>query len=164
MTLPTEAVTLAGSGLVFINSYSASVTDAYRGAVLSAENFLQSHFTNSVTVSVNFDYAALGANFSGENDFSSTAVSYAAFTNALRTHATTANDALAVNGLPATDPSHGAGFDISTSEARILGLAAQTNSVDDSVTLNSSLNFSFGQDAVGVLEHEITEGVFGRTP
>ena len=32
MTLPTEAVTLAGSGLVFINSYDDSVTSAYRGA------------------------------------------------------------------------------------------------------------------------------------
>ena len=30
MTLPTEAVTLAGSGLVFVNSYSANVSDAYR--------------------------------------------------------------------------------------------------------------------------------------
>jgi Ca2+-binding RTX toxin-like protein len=163
MSLPTEAVTLAGSGLVFINSYSASVTDAYRSAVLSAENFLQSHFTNSVTVSVNFDYAALGANFSAENNFSATPVSFAAFTNALRTHATTANDFIAVNGLPFADPSNGAGFDIPTTEARILGLAAQTNSVDDSVTLNSSLNFTFGQDAIGALEHELTEGVFGRT-
>jgi hypothetical protein len=163
MTLSSEAVTQPGSGLVFINSYSASVTDAYRGAVIAAENFLQSHFTNSVTVSINFDYAALGAGFSAENNFSSTPVSYAAFANALRTHATTADDAIAVNGLPATDPSKGAGFDVPTTEARILGLAAQTNSIDDSVTLNSSLNFTFGQDAIGALEHEITEGVFGRT-
>src|ERR1700761_8204839 len=116
MTLPTEAVTLAGSGLVFINSYSASVTDAYRSAVLSAENFLHSHFTNSVTVSINFDYAALGANFSGQNNFDSTAVSHSPFTAALRTHATPANDAIAVNGLPFTDPSNGAGFDIPTTE------------------------------------------------
>jgi hypothetical protein len=163
MTLPTEAVTLAGSGLVFINSYSASVTDAYRSAVVTAENFLQSHFTNQVTVGVNFDFAALGASFSAENNFSETSVSYANFTAALRLHAFTADDALAVNGLPSTDPSGGVGFSIPTTEARILGLAVQTNSTDDNVTLNSSLPFTFGQDAVGALEHEITEGVFGRT-
>ena len=162
MSLPTEAVTLAGSGLVFINSYGANVTDAYRGAVLTAENFLQSHFTNQLTVSVQFDFASLGATFSAQNSFSDTSVSYSALSAALRSHATTGDDFLAVNGLPAFDPSSGVGFAIPTSEARILGLAVQTNSVDDHVTLNSDLLFTFGQDAVGAIEHEMTEGVFGR--
>lgn len=163
MTLPTEAVTLAGSGLVFINTYAPTVSDAYRGAVITAENFLQSHFTNPVTVSVNFNFQSLGASFSAENSFAETSVSYASFTAALRTHAFTTDDVLAVNGLPALDPSGGVGFSLPTTEARILGLAVQTNSIDDTVTLNSDLPFTFGQDAVGALEHEITEGVFGRT-
>jgi Ca2+-binding RTX toxin-like protein len=163
MTFPTEAVTLAGSGLVFVNSYDANVTDAYRNAVITAENFLQSHFTDQVTASVNFALQPLGGSFSAQNSFSETAVSYAAFAAALRGHATTADDVLAVNGLPLTDPSNGAGFSLATTQARILGLAVQTNSVDDTVTLNSDLPFTFGQDAVGALEHEITEGVFGRT-
>ncbi len=163
MTLPSETVTLSGSGLVFINSYTSTVTAAYRSAVISAENFLQSHFTNQVTVSVDFDYAKLDSSVSGENDFDETAVSYSAFAGALRAHATTAADMLSVNGLPATDPSNGVGFDIPTTEARILGLAPQTNSIDDTVTLNSTAGFTFGQDAIGVIEHELTEGVFGRT-
>ena len=54
MTLPTEAVTLAGSGLTFINTYDATVTAAYRTAVITAENVLQAHFTNQLTVSVDF--------------------------------------------------------------------------------------------------------------
>ncbi len=163
MTLPTEAVALAGSGLVFVNSYSDNVSDAYRGAVLTAENFLQSHFTNPVTVDVNFDFQSLGGNFSAQNSYDETSVSYASFAAALATHATTADDILAVNGLPAVDPSGGAGFSLPTTQARILGLAVQTNSIDDTVTLNSDLHFTFGQDAVGDIEHEITEGVFGRT-
>ena len=163
MTLPTEAITLAGSGLTFINTYSAAVTDAYRSAIITAENQLQSHFTNQVTVGVDFDLAALGKNFAAENDFSDVTVSYASLTNALRVHATTGEDLAAVSGLPATDPSGGAGFAIATTEARILGLAIQTNSRDDSVTLNSALAWTFGQDAVGAIEHELTEGVFGRT-
>ena len=36
MPFDTEAVTLPGSGLVFINNYEASVTDAYRSAIISA--------------------------------------------------------------------------------------------------------------------------------
>src|SRR5438445_4398935 len=110
MTLPTEAVTLAGSGLVFVNSYGANVSDAYRRAVITAENFLQSHFTNQVTVGVKFDFQALGSSFSAQNNFSEVSVSYASFTAALRAHAITSDDILAVNGLPGADPSGGAGF------------------------------------------------------
>jgi Ca2+-binding RTX toxin-like protein len=163
MSLDTESVTQPGSGLVFVNYYGAGVTEAYRGAIIAAETFLESHFTNSVTVGVSFDLQSLGATFSGENSFSAVPVSYATLTAALRANATTADDLLAVNGLPAADPSNGAGFSIPTTEARILGLAAQSNTIDDKVVLNSDLNFTFGQDAIGVLLHEITEGVFGRT-
>jgi Ca2+-binding RTX toxin-like protein len=163
MSLDTESVTQPGSGLVFVNYYGAGVTDAYRSAIVAAENFLESHFTNSVTVGVSFDMQSLGSTFSAQNSFSTVAVSYASLSAALSAHATTADDLLAVNGLPTTDPSHGAGFAIPTTEARILGLAAQSNTIDDTVVLNSDLNFTFGQDAIGALEHEITEGVFGRT-
>ena len=163
MSLDTESVTLAGSGLVFVNYYGAGVSDAYRGAVISAENYLQSQFTNSVTVGVSFDLQSLGQTFSAQNTFSTQSVGFATLTAALRGHATSIDDVLAVNGLPATDPSNGAGFAIPTAEARILGLAVQTNSVDDHVVLNGDLNFTFGQDAIGALEHEISEGVFGRS-
>jgi len=163
MTLPTEAVSVAGSGLVFVNYYDDTVTDAYRSAIVAAENFLQSHFTNQVTAGVHFSLAPLTGNFSAENNFSETPVSYSALTAALRAHATTGDDLFAVNGLPFLDPSNGAGFTLPTTQARILGLAVQSNNVDDSVTLNSNLAFTFGQDAIGALEHEITEGVFGRT-
>ena len=162
MTLATESVTLAGSGLVFINYYGAGVTDAYRGAVITAENYLQSHFTNATTVGMDFEFTPLGQNFSAENNFSSIRVGYSQFTAALAAHETTASDQLAVAGLPGNDPSGGAGFSIPNAEARILGLAQQSNNVDDTVTLNSSLGFTFGQDAVGAIEHEISEGVFGR--
>ncbi|THD55839.1 NF038122 family metalloprotease [Phenylobacterium sp.] len=163
MTLPTDAVTLAGSGLVFINSYDPNVSAAYEAAVVTAENFLQSHFTNALTVSVDFSYSSLGAGVSGENNFNEVDVSYTSLASALRSHATTANDFASVNGLPATDPSNGVGFAIPEAQAVMLGLAPQTNDVDDQVTLNSTLGFTFGQDAVGVIEHEISEGVFGRT-
>jgi Ca2+-binding RTX toxin-like protein len=155
-------VTEAGSGLVFINDYSDSVSASYRTAIITAENFLQSHFTNQLTVSVDFDFAPLDPGASAENNFDEVNVTYAQFTAALRTHATTSDDQLAVNDLPPIDPSGGAGFAIPTAQAMMLGLAKQSNNIDDSVTLNSNLNFTFGQDAIGAVEHEVTEGVFGR--
>ena len=87
MSLATEAVTLSGSGLVFINYYQPNVTLEYRAAILTAENFLQSHFTNSVTVGMSFDLQSLGASFSGQNSFGSTPVSYSTFVAALSSHA-----------------------------------------------------------------------------
>jgi Ca2+-binding RTX toxin-like protein len=162
MAFATESVTLPGSGLVFINYYDDAVTAPYRTAIISAENYLQAHFTDTVSVNITFDYQNLGANFAGQNNYDQVNVSYAGLVQALASHATTADDQTAVAGLPAADPSGGRGFAIPIAEAVVLGLANQTNADNDTVTLNSALNFSFGQDAIGVLIHEITEGVFGR--
>ena len=162
MAIAPESVTQAGSGLVFINYYDANVSDAYRTAIVAAEHELQSHFTNSVTIGVSFGLKSLGSKFAAQNAFDTVSVSYDAYVTALRLHAMSADDQLAVNGLPPVDPSNGVGFAIPTSEARILGLAVQTNSLDVTVTLNSDLSWSFGQDAIGAIEHEITEGAFGR--
>jgi hypothetical protein len=162
MPIAAESVTLPGSSLVFENTYGIGVTDAYRGAIIAAENAFQSHFTNAVTVSMNFDLQALNPAFSAQNEYSVVAVSYAAFVSALTAHATTADDFTAIAGLPTSDPSHGIGFWLGAAEARVLGLASAGGTVDDSITLNSRLSFTFGSDAVGVLEHEISEGVFGR--
>jgi Ca2+-binding RTX toxin-like protein len=162
MSLPTETVSLAGSGLVFQNWYGAGVTDAYRSAILTAENDFQSHFTNSVTVVMSFDLQSMSASFSARNDFNLVHVSYGSYVAALTAHATTADDFTAIAGLPAADPSHGQGFDLSAPEARVLGLAQPTNSIDDAVVLSANAGFTFGADAVAAIEHEMSEGVFGR--
>jgi Ca2+-binding RTX toxin-like protein len=162
MSIDTEAVTQAGSGLVFINDYDATVSAAYRDAIIAAEHDLQSHFTNPVTINVSFALQPLDGAFAAQNSFSTLFVSYATLTSALRAHAVSADDQLAVAGFPAADPSGGAGWSVTTAQARILGLASQTNQVDLTVTLNSNLAWTFGQDAIGAIEHEITEGGFGR--
>jgi hypothetical protein len=162
MPLDPESVTLPGSGLVFVNYYEDSVTAAYRTAVIAAENELQSHFTNALTISADFDLAPLSSSTAAQNQFALTPVSFATFAAALRGHATTADDFLAVNGLPLFDPSGGVGFAIPDAMARMLGLAPQTNDIDVTVTLNSNLAWTFGQDAIGAIQHELTEGGFGR--
>jgi Ca2+-binding RTX toxin-like protein len=163
MSIAPESVTQAGSGLVFVNYYGDGVTDAYRGAVITAEHRLQSLVTNPFTITASFDLQSLNVRFAAENEFSRTLVSYAALANTLRAQATTGDDFLAVGGLPATDPSGGAGFAIPIYMAEGLGLAAQTNFTNDlTVTLNGALPWTFGQDAVGALLHELTEGGLGR--
>jgi hypothetical protein len=156
-----ETVTLAGSGLVFENTYAAGVSADYRAAVIEAENLLQSHFTNAVTVRMNFDLQPIDPKFSAQNQFAVVAVTYDQFASALASHATTADDLIAVAGLPAADPSHGLGFWLSGPQARVLGLATDGPAVDDTVVVNSTMQLSHA-DLVGVIEHEISEGVFGR--
>jgi Ca2+-binding RTX toxin-like protein len=162
MPIASEVVTLAGSGLVFDNTYDASVTDGYRAAILSAETYLESHFSDAVTVHATFVFDTVNPDVAASNASFVIKVSYAAFSNALRSHATTPDDLLAVNGLPLTDPSGGAGFVIPTSEARALGFSVGASAFDITVTLGSADLWSFGDDATGAILHELTEGVMGR--
>ncbi|HZZ69536.1 MAG TPA: NF038122 family metalloprotease [Phenylobacterium sp.] len=147
---------------MFDNTYGPGVTDAYRNAVITAENFLQTHFVNAVTVGVTFDLQPITDGVAN-NAFFTYNYSYATVTAALASHATTVADSLAVAALPAADPSHGLGFALTAGQAQALGLMGPTGTPnDDSVVLSSTEPWTFGQDAVGALEHEITEGVFGR--
>ena len=61
-----------------------------------------------------------------------------------------------------TDPTGGHTWYLPVAYARMLGLGSSALSTDDTVTLNSSYNWSFGQDVTSILEHEISEGVMGR--
>jgi len=162
MSLSSETVTLAGSGLVFNNTYGAGVSDAFHSAILTAENYLQAHFTNAVTLNVSYDMQALGADAVAQNQFSVYAVSYASLTAALRSHATTPDDQLAVAGLPLVDPSAGVGFAITSGEGQALGLLSPSGQTDVSIVLSSTAPWTFGSDVVGAVEHELTEGGFGR--
>src|ERR1700753_1123744 len=104
MPFSSETVTLAGSGIVFNNSYDAGVTDQVHSAIITAENYLQAHFTDNVVLNVAFQYDPLGgADNVASNAFSVFPITYSQLTAALAAHATTADDRLAVAGLPAMD-------------------------------------------------------------
>jgi hypothetical protein len=163
-----ETVTHQGSGLIFNNTFGSGASATFRNEVVAAENYLQGLFPNACTVNCNFDVQSINPAFSGENFFSPITVSYSAFVNALKQHATTAPAiaaAASLSNLP--DPSHGAGFEVSIGEARILGLAGPGSGTDDTIILNSvywtasALQNNPG-DAEAVIEHEITEGIMGR--
>ena len=160
----TGGYALAG-GLVFVNSFGAGVSEAFKAAVITAETFFQSHFAGSLTFTLSFDLQPIPAQFSGQNLYMPVRnVSYLSLVTALRSHAATPDQRAAVGSLPLLDPTGGAGFSISCGMARNLGLGSgASGGFDDSIVLNSNMAWSYGDDAVGVLEHEISEGVFGRT-
>jgi Ca2+-binding RTX toxin-like protein len=163
MSFSTEAVAQPdSSGLVFINYYDPNIPDGYHNSILRAETFLSSRFTDPVTINVSFQFQPLAAGVAAQNTFNVVPLSYAELAAALRAHATSADDQLSIQGLPASDPSNGVGFAVPTAQARLFGLAAQTNAIDLTVTLNSNLNWDFINDAQGAITHELTEGAFGR--
>src|ERR1051325_5004336 len=156
MPLPSETVSLPGSGLVFVNTYSDTVSADYRGAVIAAENQLQSHFTDAITFNVAFDYRPLSGAVA-QNTFLTVSASYAQFVAALSARASSPDDGRAVAGLPAGDPTGGHGMTIPWAQAMLLGLGGPFAGPIDTVTLNSTVGYTFGQDAVGSIEHELTE-------
>src|SRR5262245_32179410 len=65
----TETITTPGSGLVFVNTYGAGVTNAFHTAIVQAETYLEQHFTNTITIKASFDLQSLNKAFSGQNSF-----------------------------------------------------------------------------------------------
>jgi hypothetical protein len=93
-------------------------------------------------------------------------VSYATLRSALAAHANNPDAQAAVASLPATDPTFSyAGshlWSLPEAYGRMLGLSTTVYSPDDTITLNTSYTWSYGQDVIDALEHEISEGGMGR--
>jgi hypothetical protein len=162
----TNTVSVAGSGLVFHNTFESSVTTAYMNNIITAEQTLAGLWTNSVTLNMDFKGAAQGRNGDlATNSWSSFVnVTYAQLKSALTAHNFSSFSAAAIASLPATDPNPASGADwaLPVAYARMLGLTTLTPAIDDTITLNTSYSWSYGPDVVNTLEHEISEGGMGR--
>lgn len=134
-----DVITLPGSKIVFHNTYGSGVTATFHQAVIDAEHFIEAHLTAGKTVDLyaSFDFASLGPNFSGENNFSMYTESYASWRAQMVAHATSADDAAAVAALPTVDPTGGLGVSLPSGYARMMGMNVG-NDVD-AIVLNSDL-------------------------
>jgi uncharacterized lipoprotein YmbA len=150
----TQTVSTSGSGLVFHNTYTVNCSQQYINCIVAAEQQLQRLWTNSVTINITFDEAAKGTNgsFLATNSFSFVNVNYTQLKNVLPVG----------DNLPTLDPTGGRTWSLPEAYARVLGLSNSAPATDDTVTLNSSYNWSFGQDVINTVEHEISEGAMGR--
>jgi hypothetical protein len=165
----TQTVSLSGSGLIFVNTYESSVSSAYMSAIITAENFYQKNFTNNVTIDLTFGTAT--GSFVAQSNAArdTTPVSYSELKTLLSSHATTADNQAAINSLPSVDPTKGAGFILTTALAEALGLSSfASSSTGSTINLNSGDSYFYNgvavsgeYDAIGTLEHEISE-VMGR--
>ena len=140
----------------FHNNFDSTCTAQFEQCVVNAEQTLTFLFSNTTTVNVSFTEKALGTNdqFALTNSTSFVPVSYAALKAALP----------ASDVLPATDPNPAGGpsdWSLPEAYARMLGLSSTKPAVDGSVTLNTSFNWSYGQDVTNGVIHELSE-IMGR--
>lgn len=177
----TSGVTAAGSGLNIVITYASDAQGylgfaSLQGAVNSAVSYLESVITTNITVNINVGWGTVGSysvptGAVGASTSYGVTTNYAALLTALQDHATSADDATAVANLPAIDPTRGGTFYIPDAQAEALGLASfGPHQIDGYVGLSTTQPYTFSQsggissgtyDAVGVLEHEMTE-VMGR--
>ncbi len=169
-TYSTSTVTVgSGSGIIFNDTFDSSCSQAYINCVIAAENAIRSQWTNSITLNLDFNEKAEGtgadADLATNLASSSINVTYAQLKQALQAADAASPDLhaeTAARFLPEFSPAGSTDFSITEAYARMLGLSSATPAVDATVTLNSSWNWSFGQDAINAIEHEISEGAMGR--
>ena len=180
-TAAAPAPTLVGSptGLQFNLIWDSSVASAPAGFQTAAENaaaLYASYFSNREVINVHVGYGevdgySIGAGALAESMSYGYAESYSTVLAALKSDASSSSwHATADGSLPATDPTKGGQFFVSTAEAKALGQVSGTGSgIDGYVGLSSMYSFSYNQnaigsqqyDAVGAFEHELSE-VMGR--
>ena len=165
------------SGLIINVSYDASVNNApaaFKTDVAAAISFLESKFTDPITININVGYGevngqTMGSGAIGQSMYFVNPYNYSQVKNALVADATTASDLSSVATLPSTDPTNGGTFYVSSADAKALGLISGSLT-DGFVGFSSSIAFDYNNsdgvsagtyDFYGTVLHEITE-VLGR--
>lgn len=176
----TTAVTSSASTSSFVIniSWDASVANApagFEAAVLAAAQYLESQFTDPVTMNISVGYGeadgyTLGSNTLGANLSYLVQATYAATRNGLAQDATSPDDATALASLPGSSPTGGNVW-LTTAQAKALNLINPNGgSTDGFVGFSNSLPFTYNDaggvaagtyDFFDVAVHELTE-VMGR--
>jgi hypothetical protein len=176
----------SGSGLVIDPIYDSSITDLQTsnatlygditGAITAAIDFYETAIVNPITLTIDFGYGEVGGTSLESGAISESTplggdLSYNSLLGDLQGAATSAADQSAVANLPSSDPFGGSGADYFVPYAEVSALrGVNINQLDGDVGLSSSANFTYDPndravsgdyDAIGALEHEISE-VMGR--
>ncbi len=166
------------SGLVINFHFDSSVGSApaaFKSALQAAASYLESMFTDPVTLDINVGYgeidgAAIDPGALAESSFNFNTYTYSEILAALQADGTSASDAQALAHLQATNPTSGGTIALTQAEAKALGLSGDFTVTDGSIGFDSSASFDFSPgDGIGAGQddffaaavHEISE-VMGR--
>ena len=170
-------VSSAASGLLINITWDSSVSSAPTGfqtAITAAAAYLESAFTNAVSVNISVGWgevngSTLGSSALGESVSYLTTESYSSLASAYKADATSTAQISAAASLGSSSPISGANYWLTTANAKALGLYSGTGT-DGFIGFSSSLPFTYSDsagvasgtyDLVDVALHEMTE-VMGR--
>ena len=163
------AITMPAYSLTIIPTFDTSITNDPNGpamvkAITNAINVFQTKIADHQTVKVDFNNDPSAG--LGENSTFYITVPYSSYLSALRSHATSANDTLALSKIPntSTDPVTGGNqINVQLPLAILLGLYSYNGS-ESTIILNASImNFTRPPanpnkyDMQQVVEHEMDE-------
>jgi hypothetical protein len=154
-----------------VATYDSTVASApvgYKTAIQSAIAFFETTFSDNITINITFDWKNLSGGLAQSNTYFNS-YDYSTVVTALKTKAVSNDDftmlARLPNADPLSNPTSSIYYNVSTAEAKALGLANGKTS-DGTVTLGSGNFYTFDPnrravagaiDAIGVLQHEISE-------
>lgn len=176
---------VSSRGFVIDATYDASITNLatssptqyaeITGAITAAIGFFESVVVTPITIGIDFGFGNVGTQALATRDIGesvtelSVPYSYSTVRTALINAATSTDDESSVAALATTDPTNGGNYLLAESEAAALGLG-YNSPFAGYVGLSTTTNFDYDPnnrgvtgetDAIGVLEHEISE-VMGR--
>jgi hypothetical protein len=151
-------------------TFAPSVSSAAQAVVNSVVQFLDSQFTDPITININVAFGSISG--LGSSNYGLNTYTYAQLRTALINDETSNDDAVGVAAIPSTDPIGGTHTWTATpAEAKALGLIPGNGAASDgTVTFSNTAAFDYdrsdgitaGQyDFYGSVAHEITE-VMGR--
>jgi hypothetical protein len=164
----------ARADLVIQTTFDTSVQSLPNAAAVeNAFNYAAQQFDSLIRndITVNINVVADPSTGLGASTVAFQPSNYDAVRGGLLSHAVTANANLAANSLPLSDPTSGASVQLTTANAKAIGLvAANATASDGSFFFNPNLSFALDPnnrvetgkyDFVGLAFHEITE-ILGR--
>ena len=160
--------------LIYDSSVNSAPT-AFKTALASVAQFLDTTFTNPITINIDVGYGeiagqSMGSGALGESETYYNQSSYTQIKNALSANAINPSQISAVASLPANDPTNGGNFWVATADAKALGLMGASSAIDGYVGFSSVYPFTYNNsngvapgtyDFYAVAMHELTE-VMGR--
>jgi hypothetical protein len=164
----------AASAMTIHLTYDSTVTSLPNATVVEnatsyAASQISSLFSDNITININV-VASTSTAFVGESAASSVGgFSFSQVKSDLITTQATTTDTLAYGNLPASDPTGGGNFLLSTAQEKAMGLISGTApGIDGTFTFSTASNYTYDsanravageRDFIGIAEHEITENM-----
>jgi hypothetical protein len=155
------------------DSSVSGAPSGFQGAVNAAVAFYDRTITNNINLTIHFGYgevngSAISTGAAAQSESNGYDLTYAQLLVGLDSAATSQNDLIAIANLPGSDPTTGSGSDFYVAYAQTVALGFNLPSADAFVGLSSADPFNYDPnhravsgefDAIGALEHEISENL-----